>query len=536
MINQPTLKSRLDRGGARRWGSIFIAAGVILCAAQTQAQQAGVPSLRPNGATWGRETAALPTNPDQGATITIPQPLSITDAERYRQIFELQRTGQLRRAELLIGWLGDHRLLGHVQAQRYLGNGYRSSYQELSAWLARYNDHPEAPRLYALAVSRRPAGATMPHKPAFDGSRTGTPDQSAIGTVPHWQDGITNWRRGNLGTAAWHFEKAAAASQGNDWDRAAAAYWAARAHLKNREPAKVSQWLGLAAQYSRTFYGQLAGRALGLDPNFDWSTLPLTESSVRAVARSSVGQRALALLQVGEIGFAEDEMQGLLRNAGPDLAAGLHAIAQVYQLPSLALGLGVAAELQPNRRADADLYPLPRWQPKGGFSLDRSLMFALVRQESAFDPRAQSGAGAAGLMQLMPETAKAVGGQVRDLHDPATNLALGQEYLRRLLADPQIDNNLFLMAIAYNAGPGSLAKWRAADPTGDPLLFIESLPNQETRSFVERVMANIWIYQQRLGQPTPSLDHVASGGWPLYQPQDGFASATTEASAGNGAN
>jgi hypothetical protein len=86
-----------------------------------------------------------------------------------------------------------------------------------------------------------------------------------------------------------------------------------------------------------------------------------------------------------------------------------------------------------------------------------------------------------------------------------------------------------MMAIAYNAGPGMLAKWRAADATSDPLLFIESLPKDETRNFVQRIMANIWIYQQRFGQPTPSLDHVAAGGWPIYQSQDGYAAASSQA-------
>ena len=83
------------------------------------------------------------------------------------------------------------------------------------------------------------------------------------------------------------------------------------------------------------------------------------------------------------------------------------------------------------------------------------------------------------------------GDRRQDLHDPVVNLGLGQEYLRRLLADPAVDNNLFMMAIAYNAGPGTLAKWRAADATQDALLFIESLPKDETRTFVERVMATL---------------------------------------------
>jgi soluble lytic murein transglycosylase len=519
-------------------GLFAAAAGTILAGADGRAQQAGIPTLRPTLPQVRHETAALPTNPDlTTGGVAVPQPLSLSDAERYRQIFDLERQGRMREAEALIGWLGDHRLLGHLLALRYLSPGYRTSYGELSAWLALYADHPEAARLYALALSRRPPGAANPHKPEVDAARSGTPDQSVSNNDPQWQAGMAQWRRGNLAAAAGAFERTAAASQGSDWDKAAAAYWAARAHLRNREPAKVSHWLGFAAQYNRTFYGQLARRALGLDPDFDWTAKPLTPAGLNAVANSGIGQRALALLQIGEANLAEDEMLTLLPSAGPDLAAGLHAIAQSYQLPSIALGFGVMAERQRSVRADADIYPLPHWQPAGGFTVDRALLFALMRQESGFDARAQSAAGASGLMQLMPATAMALGGRARDLQDPAVNLALGQEYLRRLMADPTINNNLFLMAIAYNAGPGWLVKWRANDPTPDPLLFIESLPNQETRNFVERVMANVWIYQQRLGQATPSLDNVAAGAWPLYQPQDDVATASSGGlNAGDGAN
>jgi soluble lytic murein transglycosylase len=502
-----------------------------------------VPSLRPeaSGGTQAAfahrpETAALPPNADQtiGSSV-VPQPLDITDASRYREIFDLQRQGRFRDAEAVIGWVADHRLMGHVLAQRYLHASYPASYRELSTWLASYADHPESLRIYKLALRKRPAGAAMPRKPEVDVFQAGTPDSSVISGDPHWQAGLAAWRHGNLSGAAGQFELAASARNANPWDISAAAYWAARAHLKNREPAKVSSWLRQAAQYSRTFYGQLARRALGLDPDFDWTAKPMSEASARALALSSKGQRTLALLQVGELGLAEQEMQTLLRSAGPDLAAGLHAVAQLYQLPSISLGLGVLAEQQASVRADADLYPVPRWRPVGGFTLDRALLFALVRQESAFNVSADNASGAAGLMQLMPATARSLGGKRRDLHDPAINLALGQEYLRRLLADPAVENNLFMMAIAYNAGPGTLAKWRAADSTGDALLFVESLPKAETRNFVERVMANIWVYQERFGQPTPSLDHVAAGGWPIYQSQDGFAAASN-APAPSGSN
>src|SRR5262249_9317567 len=230
----------------------------------------------------------------------------------------------------------------------------------------------------------------------------------------------------------------------------------------------------------------------------------------------------------------EDEMRGLLPAANADLASGLLGIAQAYQLSSASLGLGVMAEQQDNVRADADLYPMFRWKPQGGFTMDRALVFALARQESGFDAHALSDAGATGLMQIMPSTAIAMGWSLKNLHEPATNLALGQAYMRRLLADPSVNGNLMLMMVAYNAGPGSLLKWLSAYSTRDPLLFLESIPNRETRDFVERVMANYWIYQDRLGQDSPSLDQVAAGGWPVYQAEDGVAAASGDDSSGGG--
>ena len=550
MREAPSPNPRPGRGRAWSRGLILVVAGIGFVGGYAEAQQAAEPTLRPE-TSFGipgsilvsapaspadrPETAALPANPGQTTgNSAVPQPLDITDANSYRQIFDLQRQGRFRDAESLMDWVNDHRLMGHVLAQRYLHGAYTASYRELASWLAKYADHPESLRIYKLALKRRPAGAAMPPKPEVDPFRIGTPDSSVIGGDPHWRAGLLAWRRSNLSAAASQFELAAARN-GSDWDISAAAYWAARAHLKNREPAKVSSWLRQAAQFPRTFYGQLARRALGLDPDFNWTAKPMSDASARALALSSKGQRALGLLQIGELGLAEEEMQVLLCSAGPDLAAGLHAVAQLYQLPSIALGLGVLAEQQSSVRADADLYPVPHWRPAGGFSIDRALLFALVRQESAFNASADNPSGAAGLMQLMPATAKMIGGRRQDLHDPAINLALGQEYLRRLLADPAVRNNLFMMAIAYNAGPGMLAKWRAGDATEDALLFIESLPKDETRNFVERVMANIWIYQQRFGQSTPSLDHVAAGGWPIYQSQDGYAAASS-ASTASGSN
>jgi soluble lytic murein transglycosylase len=110
---------------------------------------------------------------------------------------------------------------------------------------------------------------------------------------------------------------------------------------------------------------------------------------------------------------------------------------------------------------------------------------------------------------------------VRDaLADPEINLALAQEYITTLLADEHIKGNLVLLAATYNRGPGALRWQSSAELRKDPLLFIESIPTQQTRVFTQRVLANYWIYRQRLGQGSPDLDALAAGQWPTYTALD----------------
>jgi soluble lytic murein transglycosylase len=98
---------------------------------------------------------------------------------------------------------------------------------------------------------------------------------------------------------------------------------------------------------------------------------------------------------------------------------------------------------------------------------------------------------------------------------------LGQKYIKILLRDKKINGDLFLMATAWNGGPGNLNKWRGStNHMDDPLFFIESIPSRETRIFIEKILTNLWIYRDRLGQPTPSLDAIAAGQWPVYKAFD----------------
>lgn len=336
----------------------------------------------------------------------------------------------------------------------------------------------------------------------------------------HWTAALAAWRLKRPELAVTHFEKAALLSEGGNWFHSGAAFWAARANLVTRNPSKVHMFLEMAASQPRTFYGQLANRLLGRAVAFKWEPpVQYTEINQMLISKPR-GHRALALLQVGKRSLAERELRNLAQGADQELSSGLLAIAAQGNMASLALRLD--SILYPNGGDfDGAAYPIPMWTPIGGFKVDRALIYALIHQESRFNPDAKSWAGARGLMQLMPRTASFVARDRKHrrshLYRPERNIELGQKYIEILLKDDKIQGDLFLMAAAWNGGPGNLNKWRRkTDDLNDPLFFIESLPSRETRGFIERVLSNLWIYRNRLGQPAPSLDAIVAGEWPVY--------------------
>ena len=338
----------------------------------------------------------------------------------------------------------------------------------------------------------------------------------------HWTAGLAAWGLGRYAEANKHFEALAVRGDISPWLISAAAFWTARAHLKDRRPADVGDWLQRAAAHPRTFYGLLAGRLLGLPIAVRWEQPGTGAEAVAAVAASPAGRRALGLLQVDQDDRAATELLGLAGTAGETLRLGVMTIAGQAGLPLLAVRLDGAFNAS-SEGFDGAAYPLPSWSPEGGFRVDRALIYALIHQESRFNPKAKSPAGAAGLMQLMPGTASLMARGMRraDIFDPAVNIELGQRYIEVLLAEQDVGGDLLRMAVAWNGGPGNLTKWvRGTNHQDDPLLFIESISRRETRDFAEKLMTNYWIYRDRLGQSTRSLDAIAAGQWPAYDPQD----------------
>jgi soluble lytic murein transglycosylase-like protein len=561
------------------------------------------------------ETAVLKAGaPKDWVSASLPSLLNEADAARYRIVFEVQKNGEWKDADKIIKRIDDRALMGHVLAQRYLHpTKYRSRYRELKAWMADYADHPEAKRIYKLALRRRPKNWKMPVPPAavranrkyvaaayasktysprkkltkaqrkefrgiqrrlrwylrkgwtkafkklitdkknqrlyhpveldrqrgrlatgyygdgrdqwaLDWSEKATQRSGKYLPVVHWTAGLAAWRLQDYPRALGHFDAVSKSEYAGGWLISAGAFWAARTSLRVRRPQDFNKYLRAAKKHPRTFYGLLAHNLMADKAAFNWAPPPLAAEALRELAAAPGGRRAVMLLQVGEDRRAEVELKALFGRTSPDLARAMLALADRAQMPSLAMRLGSLLVHSGSDLYDSTAYPAPPLTAKDGGVIDRELILALIRQESAFNPKAKSRAGARGLMQLMPRTASFVakdrrlrGAQRNQLFDPELNLKLGQKYIDILLGDARIKGDLFRLLTAWNGGPGNLNKWsRKVKHNNDPLLFIESIPSRETRIFVERVLTNYWIYRIRFNQSLASMDAVARGKWPHY--------------------
>lgn len=335
--------------------------------------------------------------------------------------------------------------------------------------------------------------------------------------------GLAAWRLGRPDRALIFFRQGARAPGATAELRAAAAFWAARAALHAHKPEAYVPWMERAARDRWSFYGLLArhllGRDIALFPGSPQATLG--EADVAAIDATAAGRRGFALIEVGKPGLAEDEFRNLWPKArqDPALARALMLVTAHLGMVDLVGPFAAAAQGATARGLRLAGLPMPPLAPRGGFRVDPALVYALTRIESDFNPRARSGAGAQGLMQLMPATARAIGGSWAELSDPGGNLALGQRYLLDLARQGGIDDNLLRVLASYNGGPGNFLRWKPqlrAD--GDPLLFLESIPNQETRRFVRQALTYSWGYAAQLGLPAPSLDRLAEGRYPRLSP------------------
>lgn len=339
--------------------------------------------------------------------------------------------------------------------------------------------------------------------------------------------GLAAWRMDEPGEARPMFEAAWLAGRATANQRAAAAFWAARAHLALGHPHRSEVWLARAAREPATFYGLLARRILGMNllgpasPGSD-PVETLGEADVDALLASAAGAQALALLQVGDRDAAAEEL-AIAAAADPTLARPVMLVALRERLGVLAAQAADLAASIDGRPREAIRFVVPGYVPRGGFTTNPALILGIARAESNFDAQLVSHAGAAGLMQIMPATARFIAdGRPGNVFDPANNLALGERYVAWLGAQKGIDDNLLWLLASYNAGPSAFAQWsRGIVDHGDPLLFLEAIPIDETRAFIPRVLTYTWLYAARMGHVAPSLDALAADTWPRYRPASG---------------
>lgn len=295
--------------------------------------------------------------------------------------------------------------------------------------------------------------------------------------------------------------------------RSRAAYWAGRAAEAAGKAEIAQQWYAVAAHHTSSFYGQLAAMKLpvGLRP-----TLP-NEPFITPVERDTFQSSELAQIirDLAQIG-ADDTVRALVWH----LSRNYRDQTQFRLLAELCteigrLDLAVFTSRQAIKSEVVTLGGYPNLPVTDSRIADLTIVYGLIRQESGFDIGAISRAGARGLMQLMPATARAVSGweKISYRSDALTtdinyNVRLGSAYLKDLLE--KFDGVLPMALAGYNAGPHRVTTWvkRFGDPRTmsfeETIDWMESIPFSETRNYVQRVIENINVYRQReTGQSTP---------------------------------
>lgn len=291
------------------------------------------------------------------------------------------------------------------------------------------------------------------------------------------------------------------------------AYWLGRAYEAQGNTGEARKWYEEGATYQTFFYGQLSRAKLM--PNAPLALPP--EPAVPAKAAAAWNARALphivrSLISMGETDRATRFLKALM--------AASQTRADFVMADQLARDLGDPyLEVQVSKAANQKNFILNQCGfpvtalAQSGNRPEPALALGIIRQESEFRADAQSNAGAMGLMQLMPSTARALAKELdmprfrdSDLLTPHINVPLGKQYI----AD-RVDefNGSYILAIAsYNAGKGRVREWLGVygdprDPKMDPVDWIELIPNYETRNYVQRVLENVQVYRARLYKNPP---------------------------------
>ncbi len=540
--------------------------------------------------------------------------LSQDDINHYRKIYTLQEECKWKSANKHILKIKNNILVGHILAQRYLHpRCYRSNYLELYYWLKKYSDHPQAKRIYRLAIKRMPKGYKSPIKPSrplgitadkivsksinkYKSSKKLSKKQkiekkkliNAIKSrvnrgwptgavkllnqrdvnilldkveidqqkeliakgyflanknelaikyasealvnsslkVPYaaWTAGLASWRLKNYKEAANYFSLFSITLKDDAWHKTSGSFWAARAYAKLGQYENINFWLQRASNNPNSFYGMLSMEILGINEKIKWADKITLNTSNSKLLNLPSGRRLQSLIQVGFNIELEKEIVHINSVLNKEIAEESIKITQNFNLAYTQLKIVNKLEHFGLKFPPYLHYPTPIWEPRGGFNLDKELLYAFMHQESLFNTSAKSKQGAIGLMQVLPSTAKFITSS-KDvkrnnsniLKIPEINMEVGQEYIEYLLDLEIVSNNLIYLAAAYNGGPGNLKKWKEeTNYLDDPLFFMESIPSRETRWFIEKILTKYWIYLDKNQKELSSLKMLANGKDPLY--------------------
>jgi len=307
-------------------------------------------------------------------------------------------------------------------------------------------------------------------------------------------------------TASQHFARIGVGSV-NPTALARAGYWQGRAAEAGGRSSEARAAYTRAAEQSTSYYGQLARAKLGL-PQLDISGS--LSSRARGSDRLEIVRAVQLLYALNEKEIAIPIFADIGENGDPEAVLGLSELASQNKDARGMLLVGKAA-LNRGLPFDHYAYPtmgIPSYRPVGP-EVEPAVVYAIARQESAFNPAVVSPAQAYGLMQVTPSAAQYVAkrhGATYDLarlkNDSTYNAALGAAELGGLLEDYR---GSYIMTFAgYNAGRGSVRKWierygDPRDPNVDAVDWVESIPFAETRNYVQRIMENLQVYRTRFG-------------------------------------
>ena len=306
-------------------------------------------------------------------------------------------------------------------------------------------------------------------------------------------------------TAMLHF-KAVGDAATTSVSRARSAYWLGRTAEAMKDQAAARGYYTKAAGWVTTYYGQLAATRLD---NHHWPLPADPEPTPDDVKRFNASELVQAATLLGSYGDTDDIRPFLIRLNEVVKSPGEHTLigrlAAEYRRTDIALAV--------SRKADKDGVTLvqagwPTLHIADDAGVEKALILSVIRQESGFNAEIESGAGARGLMQLLPSTAQKIAKAIRlafkpdKLDQPDFNIRIGAAYLDNLLSD--FHGSYILTLAAYNAGPARARRWvkelgDPRDPNTDVVDWIESIPFSETRNYVQRVMESVEIYRRRLG-------------------------------------